>query len=399
LKICMVSYSFYEEDTRILQYTRALIERGSTVDVIAIRREGTPEFEVLNGVNVYRVQTRTVDEGRRLSYLLRILRFLFVSTYVLTKRHLSEPYDVIHVHSVPDFLVFVALIPKLLGAGVILDVHDILPEFYASKFKISSSAFLFKLLLLCEKASAGFSDHVIVANEIWRTKLISRSVSPEKCTAIRNYPDERIFFPRMKSLDNGKFVILYPGTFNRHQGLDVALRAFARVAEAMPDTEFWIYGEGPEKPALLALRESLGLSERVRIEGFLPLNEIADIMASSDLAVVPKRVSTTFGSEAASTKIMEFMSIGVPVIVSRTTVDTYYHGDSMVKFFESENEEDLADAMLLLHRSPDLRKRLVENSWQYLQKHNWKKKKQEYLDLVDSLAPSAASVTGTGVHA
>jgi glycosyltransferase involved in cell wall biosynthesis len=395
----MVTYSFYEEDTRILQYTRALIERGSEVDVIAIRRAGAPEFEVLNGVNVYRVQTRRVDEGGKLSYLLKILRFLWISTCVLTKRHLAGPYDVIHVHSVPDFLVFAALVPKILGAGVILDVHDILPEFFASKFKISSSDLWFKLLLVCERVSAAFSDHVIVANEIWRKKLISRSVSFEKCTAIRNYPDERIFFPRLKSLNNGKFVMLYPGTFNRHQGLDVALRAFARVANDMPDTEFWIYGEGPEKPALLQLRESLGLSERVRIEGFLPLNEIADIMASSDVAVVPKRVSTTFGSEAASTKIMEFMSVGIPVIVSRTRIDMYYHGDSMVKFFESENEEDLAEAMLLLRRSPELRKQLVKNSWEYLQKHNWEKKKQDYLDLVDSLAPSAARVTGTGVHA
>ena len=46
----------------------------------------------------------------------------------------------IHVHSVPDFLVFAALVPKLLGARIILDIHDILPEFYASKFGASKDS-------------------------------------------------------------------------------------------------------------------------------------------------------------------------------------------------------------------------------------------------------------------
>ncbi len=386
MRVCMLVYSFYESDTRVLQYAKTLVARGDIVDVISLRREGAPAFEVLDGVNVYRVQKRKVNEQSQLAYLVRILRFFFLSTFVLTKKHLAKRYDVIHVHSVPDFLVLAAAVPKLLGAGVILDIHDILPEFYASKFGVSANSVVFTTLILLEKLSIAFSDHVIIANHLWLDRLISRSVKPEKCTAFLNYPDPAVFYPRSKGHENGRFLITYPGSLNWHQGIDVAIRAFALVADKMPETEFHIYGEGSAKSSLVQLRDELGLQSSVIFHGPLPLSEIAEIMARSDLAVVPKRASSAFGNEAASTKIMEFMSLGVPIIVSRTKIDTYYHNDSMVKFFESENESDLADSILLLRNDPELLTRLVFNASRYVQRHNWREKGQEYLNLVDMLA-------------
>lgn len=399
MRICMLSYSFYEDDSRILQYAGALVERGDTVDVIALRKEGATKTGVLDGVNVYRIQTRVINEKGRISYLLRIVRFLAIATVILAKMHLSKRYSVVHVHSVPDFLVFAALIPRLLGASVILDIHDILPEFYASKFGLGSDTVLFRLLLLMERVSAVFADHVIVANELWQAKLISRSVPKDKCTAIRNYPDASIFSPRPKPAGKEQFLLMYPGSLNRHQGLDVAIRAFSRVAVDMPNAEFWIYGEGPEKPSLQALSKSLGLSGRVYFRECLPLREIAAIMATCDLAVVPKRTGSAFGSEAASTKIMEFMSLGVPVIVSRTRIDTFYHDDSMVKFVESENEADLASAIFLLWQSPELRQKLAENGSRYVQENNWARKKIGYLSLIDSLASRSHSRVESESHA
>jgi len=394
----MLTHSFYESDTRILQYTGALTRRGDSVDVISLRRQGTPRFEVLDGVRVFRLQTRNVNEKGRFGYLWRILRFMAVSAVFLGRRPLSERYDVLHVHSVPDFLVFAAIVPKLFGARIVLDIHDILPEFYASKFQLAQDSLSFKLLLLCERLSAAFADRVIVANELWRDRLVSRSTRQEKCIAIRNYPDPRIFFPRIKPADSGRFLILYPGTLNCHQGLDVALRAFARIADLIPEAEFHIYGEGPALESLLALRHSLGLDGRVRIRGFLSVKEIAVRMADADLAVVPKRASSSFGNEAASTKIMEFMALGVPVVVSRTKIDSLYHDDSMVHFVRPDDEADLAEAILFLRNHPRRRAELVRNAFGYLRQHNWERKKLEYLSLVDALASPAVRSTEQKVH-
>ena len=390
MRVCMLAYAFYESDARIMQYATALADRGDSVDVIALRRSGSLPFEVLGGVNVYRIQNRERNEQSRFDYLLRIFRFLLVSAVFLTRRHLSKPYKVLHIHSVPDFLVFAAIVPKLLGARVILDIHDILPEFYASKFRASTDSLLFKLLLIVEKLSIAFSDHVIIANHLWQDRLVSRSVRPGKCTTFINYPDPRVFSPRPKVGPTGKFRIIYPGTLNAHQGLDVAIRAFAQVSSEMPTAEFHIYGEGPSKPSLIRLTEDLGLSGRVIFHDFVATQKVAEFMAGADLGVVPKRASSAFGNEAASTKIMEFMSLGIPVIVSRTQIDTYYHDESRVRFFESENESDLANSILLLYRDPQLRKKLASNASQYLEMNNWQEKKRDYFQLVDRLGPPGA---------
>jgi glycosyltransferase involved in cell wall biosynthesis len=365
------------------------------VDVVALRREGMPGFEVLDRVNVHRIQSRQINERSQLAYLLRILQFLIHSAFVLTKKHLSKPYDVVHVHSVPDFLVFGAAVPKLLGARLILDIHDILPEFYASKFGAGSSSLIFKTLVRVEKLSIAFCDHVIIANDLWWDRLTSRSVKPAKCTAFVNYPDPEVFYPRAKVHANNRFLILYPGTLNTHQGVDIAIRAFAQVADKMPEAEFHVYGEGPAKDSLMRLRAELGLSERVILHDFLSVPEIAEVMAKADLAVVAKRASSLFGNEAASTKILEFMSLGVPVIASRTRIDTYYHDDSMIRFFESENELELAQAILELRNDAKLREKLTANASRYVQEHNWREKSQEYLRLVDAVA-AKNSVSGRG---
>jgi len=84
----MVAYSFYESDNRVMRYAEALAQRGDQVDAIALRRKGDKKKEILNGVTVYRIQERELNETGKLDYLLRLLRFLFASAWLLTKNHL-----------------------------------------------------------------------------------------------------------------------------------------------------------------------------------------------------------------------------------------------------------------------------------------------------------------------
>jgi glycosyltransferase involved in cell wall biosynthesis len=396
----MLAYSFFENDARMMQYATALKDRGDQVDVIALRRGNAASYEELNGVRVYRPQARAVNERARLAYLFRILRFMAVSSVLLFKLCRSRRYDVVHVHSVPDFLVFAALPTRLLGARIVLDIHDILPEFYASKFRISQTSAIFKCMLFCERISTACADHVIVANDIWHDRLVKRAVRPEKCTTVRNYPDPRIFAAHAQTKPQDRFLILYPGTLNRHQGLDVAIRAFALVAKDMPGAVFHIYGEGSERESLQALIAELQLQERVCIKDFLPIQEVAHIMEQADLAVVPKRVSTVFGDEAASTKIMEFMSLGVPVIVSRTRIDSLYFDDSMVRFVTPENEAELGNAMHDLWLHPETRQQMATSATRYLEQHNWERQRHDYLRLIDSLYnPRRDKASSSQAHA
>ena len=386
MKVCMLSYSFYEADARIKQYANALVERGDSVDVIALRQVGQPARIALNGVTVYRIQTRTVNERGPLSYLFRITRFLIAAAFFIASRHRSERYGVIHVHSVPDFLVFAALIPKLLGIPVILDIHDLLPEFYASKFRVRRGSFVFRCLVWVERISIAFADHVIVANHLWCERVAQRCGYPDKCSPIRNYPVRRLFNPSLRTRRNGKFLITYPGSLNWHQGVDVAIRGFAKVKDKMPDAEFHIYGEGPSKQALIKLAEDLGLSDRIIFHGLLPTEEIVRVMANTDLAIEPKRAGSEFGNEALSMKIFEFMAVGVPLVVSRTRIHQYYYADSLVKYYDGDDEDRLAAGILFLRENAAVRERQIAEALKYVQANNWDLEKNKYLGLVDTLA-------------
>ena len=388
VRVCMLAYAFYESDTRILQYATALARRGDKVDVIALKRDDQqPDVEVLDGVTVYRIQSRAVNEKRLLTYGGRLLRFLVRSAFFLRRKNREHSYDLVHVHNVPDFLVFAAIFPKCKGVPVILDIHDLLPEFYASKFKVSSASLAFKLLTLVERCSAAFATHLIIANHLWRDRLVSRSCRQQKCSVVRNHPDLDIFVEQVRQrgqAETGRFLLTYPGSLNAHQGLDVAIRAFARIADQVPDTEFHIYGEGPAKPSLIELAASLK-QERIIFHDFLPSREIARVMAATSLAIEPKRATSAFGNEALSTKIMEFMAVGVPVVASKTRIHSYYYHESIIQYYENDDETQLAEAILRLKNDPGLCSRLVANAKRYVQENNWGSRKHEYLQLVDSL--------------
>lgn len=381
----MVAYSFYEVDNRIMRYAEALAGRGDHVDVLALQRKGSAPVETINGVTLHRLQKREINERGKHSYLLRMLAFFVRSSFFLTSKHLRKPYDLIHVHSVPDFEVFAALFPKLMGAKVILDVHDIVPEFYASKFGVDKDSATFKALKLVERWSSAFSHHVIIANHLWEKVITARSVGPEKCSTYLNYPDSSMFNNALRTRgDDGRCVMIYPGSLNKHQGLDIAVKAFDRIKDQVPEARFDIYGEGPEKTEIAGIIVRRGLQERVRILPVLPIKQIAGVMANADIGVVPK-LDDSFGGEAFSTKIFEFMALGVPVIAASTRIDRYYFDDSLVKFFQSGDEQSLADAMLSMIRDQGLRKILADNALKYIEHQSWDVKRKDYFDLVDRI--------------
>jgi glycosyltransferase involved in cell wall biosynthesis len=398
MNVCMVSYSFYESDNRVRRYAETLARRGDRVEVMALRRPGQAAHEVIRRVHVSRIQQRVVDEDGPFSYLVKLLLFFFRSGVLLTVRHLIRPYQLIHVHSIPDFQVFAALIPRLTGAKIILDIHDIVPELYASKFKIAEDSLIFKLLLLVEYLSAGFAHHVIIANHLWCDRIVKRSVRASKCLALINYPDCSIFHPRDNAthLKEG-FVLCYPGSLNQHQGLDVAIAAISRIRQELPTVSLLIIGDGPEKPRLLELTRKLGMDQAIEFRDPVPMEEIAELMASIDLGIVPKR-SDSFGNEAFSTKVLEFMAMNVPVVVSNTSIDRFYFNIRIVQFFQSGDSEDLALKVLEVIRDPDRRERLRLEAAKFVRENSWDSKQHEYCNLVDCLSAGTEARESTALR-
>lgn len=389
-KICMVAYTPYEGDNRVRRYAETLAKRGDQVDMIGLSREhGQPSVEEINGVTIYRVQHREHNERGMWTYAWRLMRFLKRTSRMLSQLHDRNRYDVVHIHNMPDFLVLAAWYPKLTGAKLILDIHDIVPELFGNKFRSRLNSAYVAMLKKMEKFSARFVDHVIVSNHLWHKTVTARSVPEEKCSVLINHVDPDMFARHAKTRTDGKFIILFPGSLQWHQGVDIAIEAFALVKPKVPNAEFHVYcGSGVLQSDLKELVERLGLGESVKFNKAVPLDEMAQVMANADLGVVPKRADS-FGNEAYSTKIMEFMSQGVPVVVSKTKVDAFYFEEGTVHFFPSGDVQAMADAILDVVNNKALRESLIVRGYEYVERHGWDQKKKEYLDLIDSLSTEA----------
>lgn len=385
MNVCMIAYTFYEGDNRVMRYAETLAARGDSVDIISLAHQGQQRVEILSsGVRVIRIQSRIKNERTKGAYLFRIMQFLVRALFVTSAQHLKSPYDFVHVHSVPDFLVFAAVLPRLTGAKIVLDIHDLLPELYGSKFASQERSRVFALMKLIERVSSAFVDHVIAPNHIWQERLIGRSVPREKCSVFMNYPDPAVFRKQGRSRNDNRLVMIYPGTLNWHQGVDIAIRAFVMVASRIPHSEFHIYGEGPSKLDLARLTHELGLNGKVLFFDSVGLREIAGKIENADLGVVPKR-NDPFGDEAFSTKTLEFMMLGVPLIVADTTVDRRYFNDDVVTFFKAGDTCSLGERMLRLFEDANLRSNQATRARIFVEDYSWETRKKEYLSLINHL--------------
>ena len=390
IRVCMLAYSFYELDTRIRNYADSLSDRGDEVDVIALRKKGLPKTENIKGVNVYRIQERVLNEKRKLSYLIRILRFFIKSVIFITKKDLKESYNLIHVHNVPDFLVFAAIVPKLNGAKVILDIHDPLPDFFADKFSIRVNSIVYKFLRLIEFASTKFADHVITVTDYWKDRIADRSSIPkEKVSVFINYPDLRIF--NHKNLGNprkegDRFTLIYTGSLQKHYANENVIRSVELLRREIPSIRFLIYGIGTEIDKLKWIVKNSGLENHVSFEKLVVIEEIPKIIRQADIGVVLLKETSNYAQYALSVKLFEFIAMGLPVVATRTEAIGYYLDDSIVMFSDSNDPADIANCIKELYLNKAKRERLITNGLRYIAKNNWEANKVRYFRLIDSLS-------------
>jgi len=384
MKICMISYSVYELDNRVHRYGESLTRAGHQVDVICLGRQCEMKKGRYDRTNLYRIQCRKFDEKGPISYLILFMRFLIKAFFLVSWLQLRHGYHVIHFHNLPDFGVFCTLIPKLLGVKIILDIHDLVPEFYARKFKLEPHHWIVRFLKWIEKISSRYADHVIISNHIWREWLINRSVPEEKCTVILNAPYPPTFDVQMgktKQKDRNRFVVLYHGALNEHFGVDVAIRAIDLVRREIPQVQLNIFGTGRDEDQLKQLSKSLGIEANVCFNDPVPRKEVPGLIRNADIGIVPKRASR-FADTALSSKLLEFAYMRTPVVVSRTAASQRYFKSDMVNFFEPENSDMAAKAIIELAKHPAKRRFKSKNIDRFNTQHHWNQYKRTYFSIL-----------------
>jgi glycosyltransferase involved in cell wall biosynthesis len=382
MTVCMLAYAHYLNDARIKSYVRILEGQGHQVDVIALKADGEAAVEALAAGTIFRVMSKYQGTSTLL-YVWSYLKFFFKSSLLIARRSFRHRYDVVHVHNMPNALVFAAIVPRMLGAKVLLDVHDLMTANYMAKFKGRENDLTVKVLKVEQWLSAMFADQVFCADHNQQDYLAEHcGVSAEKITVLMNLPNVELFRPVMKEKKSEMFRIVYHGTIVHRLGIDLIVRAMAAVADRVP-AELWVYGSGDYLPEALALSSELGLNKKVHFSRkFFPVEQIPEIVAGMDLGIIGNRRNLACDRYMLPVKLLEYVYLGVPVVAPRLDVITRYFDDTMIRFYEPENVEQMADAVIKLCNDREERERLAHTASTFYQKYNFKAQADVYLDLL-----------------
>jgi glycosyltransferase involved in cell wall biosynthesis len=356
--ICMPVYSFYPFDPRVRRAAEALIERGHSVDVICLKEEGDKSADSFNGVGIYRVSL-THKRGGYLRYLYHYSMFFLQVFFTLNALDRKKKYDIIHVHSLPDFLVFVAKIQKFKGKKIVLDLHEVMPEIFAARFNKNMNSPLVKVVGTLERISCAFANSIITVNDARKAVLISRGIPKEKITVIMNAPDKKLFVKKdlLKDEIPNLFFILFGHT----------------------------YGQGEKYlNELKNLAKDLGISKEVYFGGQLAGEEVASFMELADFGVV-SYLKNPMTELAMPNKVFEYSMADVPIISCKLKGIHALLGDDAAIYFEPENHMDLAKKIKWIHENPDKSKKYVEAAQKIYRLYNWENMKKRLMALYENL--------------
>lgn len=390
-RVAMVTYSLYPDDPRPRRAIDALRAEGMTVDLICLGQKKNQNPSASNDVNVLRVPMKH-RRGGKLTYAFQYGSFILISALVFALRSFRRRYDLVYVHNMPDILVVSALVPKALGAKVILDQHDPMPELMTTIFDLAPQSFSVRVIRWMEKWSMARTHLVVTVNLACKHIFSARSCKSEKIAVVMNAPDSRIFpfreaQPRPASQqDSGKpFVFMYHGSLVERNGLDLAVEALAIAREKMPNTELRVYGPGtPFLERVMATVQAKGLQDLVRYFGPRKLEDLCAEIEGCDVGVIPNQ-RNPFTDINTPTRIFEYLALGKPVIAPSTLgIQQYFNEESLI-FFEPGNAADLARQMQnAYNRSNDLIDIARKGQRIYLA-HTWDQERQTLLDGVSKI--------------
>jgi glycosyltransferase involved in cell wall biosynthesis len=394
--VCIVRHGYYPSELNVRREAEALRGRGFEVHVICLRGPGEPRCETVDGVTVRRMPLTHRRRGI-LRYLLEYHLFLVLAAWALLRVRRRAALRAVQVNTMPDHLVFATVPLRLFGTKVVLHVHEPMPELFATLFPRRHHRPLVALVELAQRASLAYADHALTVTSAMRESLARRGIPREKVTVIVNAPDERLVAmgrrPEIVARANqmrrergasGTQRIVCHGTIERRYGIDLVVRAVARLVGDFPGLQFRLMGSGDHVDEVLSLADRLGVAAHVAYLGFVPLDTMVAELLAADLTVVPMR-RNAYSELVHTNKMFEYIAFERPVIASRLeAVAAYFPPDSLL-YFEPDNDADLAERVRYGLTHADEMEQRVRRSTEIFAQYRWAVERPRYLDVYERL--------------
>jgi glycosyltransferase involved in cell wall biosynthesis len=390
--VCMVVHSHYPvREPRAEREARVAVEAGYAVDVICLRLPTEAAAETVDQIAICRLPIRHLRGAGVVRTLFEYVGFATRSTLAVLKIHRRERIDIVYVHAPPDFLVAAALIPRLLGSKVVLDIHDLSPHMFNVRFGGGLlGRQIERVLRLVERISCALAHRVITVHEPYREELIAHGVPPGKISVVMNSPPADALDVAREALSNGdnpeRFVVAYHGTVTHWYGVDLIIEAIAILQDRVPRIGALILGEGDALGSAKELAQNLGVTSRIDFsDSFVSHAEALARVATTSCGVVPNR-PTPLNRFALSSKLLEYIGLEIPAVVARLETLGAHFGSDEVTFFEPGDVDSLASAIAWVAEHPSESKAKAERAKARAQEYSWAESRIRLLEALSSLA-------------
>lgn len=155
--------------------------------------------------------------------------------------------------------------------------------------------------------------------------------------------DTGVFFPREKVAKNGKFKVLFYGTYIPLQGIEYIVRS-AKILEREKDIEFELIGAGQEKNNILKLAEELEI-KNIDFKNNVSVNELAEKISQADVCLGIFG-NTEKAKRVIPNKVYECVAMNRPVITADTLAVRELFGDNELLLIDASNPQKIAEAVI-----------------------------------------------------
>ena len=241
------------------------------------------------------------------------------------------------------------------------------------------------ILRRLERLAILLADAVVTVHEPYRRQLIARGTPAEKVAVVMNSLDERLL-PAPKPRTRGSLRVVYHGTVTPPYGAILLVDAVEQVSSEVPDLRVEIIGEGDGIPELRERVRSLRLSDYVVIDGeYIPHRGALERVNGASVGVIPN-LPTPLNRFALSSKLFEYVALGVPVVSADLPTIREYFSEEEIQFFEAGSSDSLAEALLAVLRDPERAAARVERARRRYQPYRWGINAGKYVAILNRLS-------------
>jgi glycosyltransferase involved in cell wall biosynthesis len=394
-RLCLITHArFPIGEPRAERAARAAGGEGYRVDVIALRGEGEPAHERLDGITVWRLPIRHRRGAPLAMMALEYCSFTILAGLWALALRARGKIAVVEVHSPPEFLILAGLLPKLLGARLLLDVRDLSSHLWEARFgALQRDAIVIGLLRRLERVACALADAVVTVHDPYKAQLTARGAEERRIAVVMNAPEESLIAGVKRSpaslgdgaLCDGEFTVAYHGTITRWYGVDLLVQAIGLLRAQGRQARAVILGEGDQLETVRELAAELGVGDSVSFSNrYLPIEEALRAVAGTDCGIISNRPSE-INRFILPNKLFEYVALGIPVVSARLETVAAHFDDDDLTFCRPGDPASLAGAIawVMDERAAAMQKSVRAQARAEL--YRWDRSRISYLDVLHDL--------------